>query len=460
MFDGRNCPEISSSNATIRYLEVLPGYGFDALTNLHMGQVFVHNYSICKVTMDGKFLIPDSVSVIPMKENHYQLHAELFEHWSSYTSLTSSKINIGSPIFGLFSDEKQAVKEKQETYNAGVTRTFFRNKAYEVTLDVISELHPDFKSKIYEIAAYAQNNDTKLAAYYSEMLVNEYGTHYVTAVNAGALVVKLDCLSESYTANTNRENIKSAAILSFPYYEQLSKALDLHLDIASGYSQGYSDEYRKNVLKLDIYTMGGAQFTPNLNFTTWLRDVPNNMVTIERYGKQLHYAISSSLFPELLPATMRKIAAYVRTAVEKYIDINEKQVHAQLGSEQQNFIFRIGGLDQESGRKSRPTKIFGGIYQSCTTTRYKYHRDTCTPIANQLIGTPGRCPFGYKAIPLFVDTIEPFEIFWCGTLDSLSIRDNGFVFGGFHSAIRENPLTEKKPVLNTLNHTLCCGWMH
>ena len=148
---------------------------------------------------------------------------------------------------------------------------------------------------------------------------------------------------------------------------------------------------------------------------------PTTWSQFERYGKQLHYAISSSLFPELLPATTRKIAAYVRSAVEKYIDINEKQVHTQLGSRQQNFLFRIGGLDQENGRKSRPTKMFGKIYQICTTTRHKYHKDTCTPIANQLIGTSGRCPFGYKAIPLFVYPTEPFEIFWCGTLDSLSI---------------------------------------
>lgn len=54
------------------------------------------------------------------------------------------------------------------------------------------------------------------------------------------------------------------------------------------YSQGLSNEYHRNVQKLDIYTMDGAQFTPNLNFSTWLRDIPDNMVTVERYGKQLH----------------------------------------------------------------------------------------------------------------------------------------------------------------------------
>ena len=134
----------------------LPGLGFDALRNLNMGQVFTYNYSMCKETADGKFLIPDSVSAFPLKQHQYKLHADIFEHWSDYMTISSSKINMGVPVFGAFSEEKMAVREKQEKHNTVTVRTMFRNRVYEVKLDVLSEPHPAFKSKVYEIASHVR----------------------------------------------------------------------------------------------------------------------------------------------------------------------------------------------------------------------------------------------------------------------------------------------------------------
>ena len=163
-----------------------------------MGQVFTYNYSMCKETADGKYLIPDSVSAFPLKQYQYKLHADIFEHWSDYTSISSSKVNMGVPVFGAFSEEKMAVREKQEKHNTVTVRTMFRNRVYEVKLDVLSELHPAFKSRVYEIAAHVQRNDTKAAMYLSEMLVRDFGTHYVTSVDAGGVFVKLDYICVTF----------------------------------------------------------------------------------------------------------------------------------------------------------------------------------------------------------------------------------------------------------------------
>ena len=43
----------------------------------------------------------------------------------------------------------------------GTTRVTYRNRVYQVHLDTSAELHPFFKSKVYEIAASVQNNDTE-----------------------------------------------------------------------------------------------------------------------------------------------------------------------------------------------------------------------------------------------------------------------------------------------------------
>ena len=63
-----------------------------------MGQVHFYNYSTCKVTKDGKFLIPDNIFVVPLQEEHYKFYADFYEHWDNYTSLTSSKVNFGAVI--------------------------------------------------------------------------------------------------------------------------------------------------------------------------------------------------------------------------------------------------------------------------------------------------------------------------------------------------------------------------
>ena len=74
-YDVRNCrterPGQFTIDDSVRQLEVLPGLGFDNLRNLDMGQIFFYNYSICKLTKDGKFLIPNSMSVVPLQEGHY-----------------------------------------------------------------------------------------------------------------------------------------------------------------------------------------------------------------------------------------------------------------------------------------------------------------------------------------------------------------------------------------------------
>ena len=71
----------------------------------------------------------------------------------------------GFKIGASFSDEKQSVKANVVNYSSKTTRVSFRNRMYAVHLDSSAELHPNFKSKIYEIAASIQNNDTGLAQY-------------------------------------------------------------------------------------------------------------------------------------------------------------------------------------------------------------------------------------------------------------------------------------------------------
>ena len=75
------------------------------------------------------------------------------------TALTSAKVNSESALFssllgigGSFSREKQAIKSDQVNFGAKTTRVTFRHRVYQVQLDASAQLHPSFKSKVYEIA--------------------------------------------------------------------------------------------------------------------------------------------------------------------------------------------------------------------------------------------------------------------------------------------------------------------
>ena len=405
-----------------------------------MGQVFTYNYSMCKETADGKYLIPDSVSAFPLKQYQYKLHADIFEHWSNYTSISSSKINMEVPVFGAFSEEKMAVREKQEKHNTDTVRTMFRNRVYEVKLDVLSELHPAFKSRIYEIAAHVQRNDTKSATYLSEMLVRDYGTHYVTSVDAGAVFVKLDYVSQSYVRNHDKSEISSGATFSFPIFESLNKSFNLHLDVSYSHSQQSIQTYRQHVMKLDIFTMGGAPFTPHFNLTDWMEDIPSNMVTIDRYANPLSSAVASSLFPELLSSTTDIVSGYIHKAIENYINNNQKSLESVHVDK-----IKTGTLSRCNDHNiTLCSNTLAGVQQYCKSnkiecdTQFDRHYISFGSLKNTIFLLKDfRCPLK--------STNDITAVWYTAEAQPSDLEHlEHILFGGYYSTEKNNPVTGSK----------------
>ena len=183
--DQRNCPIASPQIATqpLYPLDVLPGLGFDALRNTDMGQVLYYNYSFCRVSKDGKYLLPDHVYLSPLRESSIQVYADYFDHWDKYTSLTSKTISahasVGwgfAKIGGSYSSEHTTTKSHMVNDDSSIVRVHLRNILYAVHAEPRSPLHPSFKSCLFEIAAYLQKNLTVHAYYLAELLVRDYGT--------------------------------------------------------------------------------------------------------------------------------------------------------------------------------------------------------------------------------------------------------------------------------------------
>ena len=487
-YDVRNCQVQMQygANVPVRRLEILPGLGFDNLRNLDMGQVHLYNYSTCKVTEDGKFLIPDSVYVVPLREGHFKFNADYFDHWNNYTSITSSGVNMnagvgvsflsmfGYNIGGSFSKEKQSVKESQVNYHAKTARISFRNRAYGVHLDASAELHPTFKSKIYEIAAGVQNNDTGLTEYLAELIVRDYGTHYIRSVEAGAVIVKLDYVSESYSNSLSNDvdmtTITASAGFSFPIHQ-----IFLSSSFGAGYSQMASRDniqaYQQSINRSETFTIGGAPYTPDLNLTRWMNDVPNNLATIDRTADPIHFAISPTQFPELPPPTVRVVADLILEATDRYYRLNTKP--GCVDPKSRNFDLQANFDDSTycDTSISEVDMTFGGLYQTCHQTgRENLCKDRKIQQVNPQTGGYS-CPEGYTAVSLYSGresykgkytsyyrscnwlkrcktkplikyetSHADYETFWCVVINTPQ-NYGGYLFGGYFTSSSSNPIT-------------------
>ena len=150
---------------------------------------------------DGKFLLPDNVFLLPLEEGRREFYAELFNHWSAYTSINSRSINADvsffSKIGGKFSDEYQSVKKRQVSESSQTTRVQLGLKLYTIKIQPGAQLSTAFKANIFDIAAQLQNNELVFANYLAELMVRDYGTHYITSVDAGGVAYQLDYISSA-----------------------------------------------------------------------------------------------------------------------------------------------------------------------------------------------------------------------------------------------------------------------
>ena len=475
VYDVRNCPmqEQYGADIALRRLEVLPGLGFDNLRNLDMGQVHLYNYSTCKVTEDGKYMIPDSVFVVPLQEGHYKFFANYYDHWDNYTSITSSRVNVEFEGFfsisGSFSLEKQSVKENQVNFNSKTTRISFRNRVYSVRLDPGSELHPKFKAKVYEISASVQNNDTGLRRYLSELLVRDYGTHFIRSVEAGAVFVKLDSISETYARNVERNTVTLAASASFPILQLLGGG-----SFSLGYNRNTTEQninaYQTSLKRSEIFTIGGASFTPDLNLTNWVNDVPNRLAAIDRTADPIYFAITPTQFPELPGPTVRAVADSILEATDRYYRLNTKPGCVDPTAQNFDFQANYGDSTYCNTAYSHIDRAFGGLYQTCRQTgRENLCRDREISHVNPQTGNY-TCPTGYTAVSLYngtesytgtyttyyrtcgfwgcdtrsrqvtETTTARYESVWCVVL-STPVQYRGYLFGGYFTPTTRNIIT-------------------
>lgn len=228
---------------------------------------------------------------------------------------------------------------------------------YGVKLQPDPQLHPKFKSRLLDIGANLRGENFRVARYLSELLVRDYGTHYVKHVEAGGILSKVDHVNRSLTmARQQTKNSASSSFRRFFGETGSNSLLDTNSD---------NDLYNKNVKDSKIFTFGGPPAGENFSIASWEDGLENNLVAIDRQGDPLHNLITPNTLPELMHDVTFMLSKIVLESLQRYYRYNA--ITGCMDAESPNFNFEAN-LDDQSCKTSLTNFTFGGVYQTCNTT--------------------------------------------------------------------------------------------
>ena len=447
-----------------------------------MGLVFEYSYTQCQLTNDRKFLLPDGYFAIPLQKSDVETFSELIDHWENYTSLTSYSINAEAKghydgfVEGKFSGEYMKAKTNMYSGNhmSSISRTQIRYKLYSVHLQLGTKLNPMFKERLLDIASYITSNNSDVAYYLCELLIRDYGTHFVTVAHAGAILVLEDYIQSDFTSTneTTRQKIKASASVSF--FGKIGGA-SANINFDHNTDREDMDRYLSSRTYSHIRTFGGPPYRINFTIDDWEDGISNALVAIDREGRPLHLAVIPEILTELPPAQTLELADYIEKAIASY---HKHNIHyGCTNPNAENFYFGANIDDGTCGPSSltNATSKFGGVYQTCSHTPSVNKDVVCPDIVqkNPLTGDYS-CPHGYTDILLFSGKkhgqyLAPrkcekrghhgctevklvtgnYQTYWCVHVHIPSKYDNqsissGYLFGGVHSSNTVNSLTGTK----------------
>nr|ABP96718.1 macrophage expressed protein [Haliotis diversicolor supertexta] len=459
-------------NKKLDRFEVLPGQGWDNLRNVDAGLVVVYNYSRCRTTEDGRYLIPDTVNTIPLKTSKLNVYAELISHWSNYTSTTAHGVNVDAglhfdsvKVSGKFSSGYEDVKSKQIGDRSYTTRVQLRYVRYTAKLQPDAALHPTFKSRLLSIAGSLQLNKTDQARYDSELLVRDFGTHVITDVDAGAALVQEDQVSAEFVNSRKFSKSQITAGASASLFGIFSIDVSYH----SSTSNEVQTAYEQHRSSSQIDTLGGPMFKAS-NFTAndWTSEVDHELVAVDRSGDPLLFLINSVSLPELPNSVLYQLQNLVQETILHYYEFNTYRGCTELDSP--NFS-PAANLDDGTCKSPYTNLTFGGVFQTCSMSSGSNNGDLCSGLDQVDPKTGGHtCPDGYEPVELHTGRLSnsksvhschscwlffkcchdnyyhseaTYIMHWCAATGSVS-QESGYLFGGLYTSQLNNPLTQRK----------------
>ena len=159
------------------------------------------NFSQCKTTEDGEYLISNGVRTTKIASRRIQ---EIKNHYDNFRSVLQTRQNsiaVGTDIpvlgpvsiGGSLSTEFIKIKKTMTRLNTGLNTLSLIYEAYEmVANDGQMKVIDSFQHEIQGIADALSRGLPREAEYLAQLTVKEYGTHFVTKSTMGASLEYLE----------------------------------------------------------------------------------------------------------------------------------------------------------------------------------------------------------------------------------------------------------------------------
>lgn len=225
-----------------------------------------------------------------------QLFSEVFTSFETYNSLTAASINMGAQgdfegkvqVSGSFSAEHQKVKVTQVNTRSLTTRVQLRHTFYTAMQEPDTPLTIGFRNRLLDIVYELESGNTVMAQYLSDMIIADYGTHYVTSVDAGGIYASLDFVrsDENSLSESQMNSMKRAAAANFENVAGFNQSVGVTRNVNN------TKAYSHNLTDSTFITEGGPALGPKGTVDEWVEGISKNLVGIDRVGSPLFYAVT------------------------------------------------------------------------------------------------------------------------------------------------------------------------
>eukprot|EP00117_Sycon_ciliatum_P038138 scpid30640/ scgid28397/ Macrophage-expressed gene 1 protein len=452
-------------------LPVVPGNGWDSLNSQNMAQAIALSYKQCKTTPDLQYVIPDSVTVVPLKESTVHQFSEVFRHFSDYTDILSGAMHLDvsyGKFSGSFDVGYQKNKKEQVTKKSSTTRTQIRHEFYKVEVKADSQLSQTLKNRLLNVGELMLSNMTAAAEYEMELIIRDFGTHVIRSTTAGGVFVQESQISNKFVEALESSDVTVEAAASFNFVAKVGFKFNFNLN------KTVETQFSGNTTQSTTRTYGGPAYRPEMLVNEWEDGLPANLVTIDRSGSPIQELISEFTLPELPAPIVRRMAIDLDRIAQAYIDYNTHP--GCLDTKSPNFDYQANLADTSLCTLAKNTYHLGGVYVTCSVqgTDTKH---VCEGLQqkNPLTGDYS-CPAGYGSVLLhtgthninypntkcqrliytcgyqnhqicsrricnqnFQSATAIYQTHWCVRVGSQAT--SGYYFGGLYTYRRANPAT-------------------
>uniref|UniRef100_A0A914XWP7 Macrophage-expressed gene 1 protein n=1 Tax=Panagrolaimus superbus TaxID=310955 RepID=A0A914XWP7_9BILA len=392
-----------------RTLAGIVGYGWDDLQSVITKPVFVEEFKKCQAEPTGAFLLPDNIFATPILETSLDRMAEYFQSFNDFKETITNSFSAsagggyaGFKASGTFSKKHQESKEKFSKYKSSLLQTKLVYRSFNLYQDSVGVLEGGFMDQIEQISNALSQNLTYQAKYLSEMIVKDFGTHYISSADTGAIIEQETFIDSNYafTDATTLDSIRASAAASFGSYFHASTE-GIH-EVTTQNKQTLS----KITKHSKIITNGGPDVNAVLSMSDNGTLQVNNLVSFNHDGDWLYQLVTPRNFPNINADNIFSVQTLLKNAIELYYKKNTIRGCMDMNAPNYNFQANV---DDGTCKSNNDTYPFGGVFQTCVPLENspKWRCDNFTQ-KNLFVGAQSCDEKYFEAVKL-LDEVYHFE---------------------------------------------------